>query len=177
MGPDAVNGVKSMDEIFKRRSIRKYLDRPVEEEKTEKLLRAAMQAPTSGNQRPWEFLVVRDKEALMQLSLTSPFSMAVAKAPLAIVMLGNRDLFRYPEDWEKDLGAATQNLLLEAVSLDLGAVWIGVAPLTECMDNVRSVCALPANIDPFAIVSVGYPVEEKPPIDRFEPGRVHYEKY
>lgn len=166
-----------MDEIFKRRSIRKYTDKPVEEEKIELLLRAAMQAPTSGNQRPWEFLVVKDKEALRELSLTSPFSMAVAKAPLAIIMLGNRDLFRYPEDWEKDLGAATQNMLLEAVSLKLGAVWIGVAPLPECMDHVREACALPPNIDPFAIVAVGYPLEDKPPIDRFEADRIHYEKY
>ena len=166
-----------MDEIFRRRSIRKYKDRPVEEEKIEKLLRAAMQAPTSGNQRPWEFLVVRNREALVQLSLTSDFSMAVAKAPLAIVMLGNKDLLKYPEDWEKDLAAATQNLLLEAVSLGLGAVWLGVAPLTDCMENVRLTCSLPQNIDPFAIVAVGYPLEEKQPIDRFEADRIHYESY
>jgi nitroreductase len=166
-----------MDAIFKRRSIRKYKEQPVEKEKVEKLLRAAMQAPTSGNQRPWEFLVVENKESLEKLSHTSPYSMMVAKAPIAIIMLGNKDLFQYPEDWEKDLGAATQNLLLEAVELDLGAVWIGVAPLLECMNNVREVCALPPNIDPFAIVAVGYPLEDKEPIDRFEQSRIHYEKY
>ncbi len=166
-----------MNAIFKRRSIRKYKDQPVEKEKVEQLLRAAMQAPTSGNQRPWEFLVVENRESLKKLSLTSKYSMMVAKAPIAIIMLGNKDLFQYPEDWEKDLGAATQNLLLEAVDLGLGAVWIGVAPLIDCMENVRAVCELPSNIDPFAIVAVGYPLEEKEPIDRFEQSRIHYEKY
>lgn len=166
-----------MDAIFKRRSIRKYKDQPVEKEKIELLLRAAMQAPTSGNQRPWEFLVVENKDSLKRLSLTSKYSMMVAKAPIAIIMLGNKDLFQYPEDWEKDLAAATQNLLLEAVDLGLGAVWIGVAPLLDCMENVRSVCALPSNIDPFAIVAVGYSLEDKEPIDRFEQSRIHYEKY
>ena len=166
-----------MDAIFKRRSIRKYKDQPVEKEKIERLLRAAMQAPTSGNQRPWEFLVVENKDSLRQLSLASPYSMMVAKAPLAIVMLGNRNLFQYPEDWEKDLAAATQNLLLEGVDLDLGAVWIGIAPLADCMEKVSLVCALPENIEPFAIVAIGYPLEVKEPIDRFEPNRIHYEKY
>jgi nitroreductase len=166
-----------MDAIFKRRSIRKYKDQPVEKEKVELLLRAAMQAPTSGNQRPWEFVVVENKDSLKKLSLTSKYSMMVAKAPIAIIMLGNKDLFQYPEDWEKDLGAATENLLLEAVELGLGAVWIGVAPLIDCMENVRAVCELPSNIDPFAIVAVGYPLEEKEPIDRFEQSRIHYEKY
>jgi nitroreductase len=166
-----------MDAIFKRRSVRKYTEKPVEKEKIEKLLRAAMQAPTSGNQRPWEFLVVENKETLRQLSLTNPYSKLIANAPLAIVMLGNADFIKYPEHWEQDLAAATQNLLLEAVELSLGAVWVGVAPLPDDMAHIKSIFNFPDNIKPFAVVAIGYPDEEKKPVDRFEENRIHYENY
>lgn len=83
-----------MDVIFKRRSIRRYKDQAVEDEKIEKLLRAAMQAPSAVNQQPWEFIVVRDKSILNKLAGLSPYSKMVADAPLAIVVLGNEERMR-----------------------------------------------------------------------------------
>ncbi|WDC85340.1 nitroreductase family protein [Caloramator sp. mosi_1] len=166
-----------MEVIFKRRSIRRYQDKEVEKEKIEKLLRAAMQAPSAGNQRPWEFIVVKDKAILEKLSSVSPYSKMIAKANLAIVLLCNKKYMKYPEYWQQDIAAATQNLLLEAVYLGLGAVWLGIAPLKERMEYVKGIFNLPENIDVFSIVPVGYPLEENKFVDRYEENRVKFDRY
>mgnify|MGYP000185424315 CR=1 FL=1 len=168
-----------MDVIFNRRSIRRYKEQPVEEEKIDKLLRAAMQAPSAVNQQPWEFIVVRDKNTLNKLAGISPYSKMIADAPLAIVVLGNDDRMRLQHHWQQDLAAATQNILLEAVYLGLGAVWLGVAPAEDRMDYIRNIFGLSKKLKPFCVIPVGYPAEgqENKFIDRFDPTRVHYDKY
>lgn len=167
-----------MDAIFKRRSVRTYQERPVEPEKIERMLRAAMQAPSAGNQQDSEFLVIQKRSALELLSAMSPYSKLIAKAPLAIVILGNTGRMKFPENWEQDLGAAAENLLLEAAELGLGAVWLGVHPLRERIDAIRNQFALPENFRPFAVVAAGYPIEKDANrrIDRWNPERVHYEE-
>lgn len=166
-----------MNTIFQRRSIRKYENKSVEKEKIEKILKAAMQAPSAGNQQPWEFLVIENKETLKKLSLMSHHSKMTADAPLAIVLLINKEGLKYPKNVEQDMGAATENLLLQVVELGLGAVWLGVAPSQEKMDYIKSMFHLPENIEAFAIVPIGYPAEEKGFIDRFHKNKVHYENY
>lgn len=166
-----------MNSIFLRRSIRNYLDKPIENEKVEQLLKAAMQAPSAGNQQPWEFIVVRDKELLMKLSLTSRYAGPANGAPVAIVVLGNKHNLKYPEYLQQDLAAATQNLLLQAVELELGAVWLGVAPEEDRMKYIADLFNLPETILPFAIVPVGYPETENKYIDRYNQTKVHYGKY
>ena len=166
-----------MNEIFNRASVRVFKDAPVEKEKIEMLLKAAMQAPSAGNQRPWEFIVVEDKKTLEQLSETDPYAKFVAKVPAAIVALGNTDEMRFPEHWEQDLGAACENILLEAVSQDLDAVWLGVAPLKERMDHITKVFDLPDNIRPYAIIPFGYAKRPYEVEERYDAGRVHFEKY
>jgi nitroreductase len=166
-----------MNAIFQRRSVRSYLDKPVEPEKIETLLRAAMQAPSAGNQQASEFLVVQDAAALRQLSRMSPYAGLLARAPLAIVLLGNTERMKFPENWEQDLGAAAENLLLEAAELGLGAVWLGVHPLRERVDAVKAQFSLPEKMKPFAVVAVGYPKAENANyfVDRWNADRVHYE--
>lgn len=166
-----------MNEIFNRASVRVFKDAPVEKEKIEMLLKAAMQAPSAGNQRPWEFIVVEDKNTLEQLSETDPYAKFVAKVPAAIVALGNTNEMRFPEHWEQDLGAACENILLEAVSQELGAVWLGVAPLKERMDHIKKVFDLPDNIRPYAILPFGYAKRPYEVEDRYDEARVHFEKY
>jgi len=168
-----------MEAIFNRRSVRKYADQPVEGEKVEKILRAAMQAPSAGNQQPWEFLVVQDKESLAKLAKMSPYAGPIAKAPLAIIMLGNSDGMMFPESWEHDMGAAAENALLEAVALGLGGVWLGVLPFEERMDHIRGQFSLPEKVTPFAVLAVGYPDKEDANhfVDRYKEERVHYEAY
>jgi len=165
-----------MESILIRRSVRAYLEKKVEPEKIEKLLRAAMQAPSAGNQQESEFLVVQDPAALAQLSAMSPYSGMVAQAPLAIVLLGNTERMKFPENWEQDLGAAAENLLLEAVDQGLGAVWLGVHPLKERIEAVRSQFSLPENLRPFAVIAAGYPKKENANYfaDRWDADRIHY---
>lgn len=168
-----------MEEIFTRRSIRRFEDRPVEKAVLDKLLRAAMQAPSAGNQRPWEFLVIEDKTLLEKLSHMSPYAGPCARAPMAIVLLANLGQLNFPECWQQDMGAATENLLLEAVHLGLGAVWMGTAPEENRETYVRDLFGLPEQVRPFALIALGYPAEGTGNhfTDRYEEKRVHHETY
>lgn len=166
-----------MNEIFTRRSIRTFEERKVEKEKIDTLIRAIMQAPSAGNQQPWEVLVVENKEMLKKLSLMSPYSKMIEKAAVAFVLLGNEKAMRFPENWEQDMSAATQNLLLQAVELELGAVWLGVAPLKDRMSYIKEILDLPGHIKPFSVVPMGYSKEENKFVDRFDEAKVHYESY
>ena len=161
-----------MKEIFSRVSVRRYEDRPVEEEKLERLLRAAMAAPSAGNQQPWEFTVVRERALLDRLAGASPYAKPLLGAPAGIAVLGRAQGLRFPEYAVQDLSACTQNLLLEAEHLGLGAVWMGIAPLAERMRAVAEILGLGAEVWAFALVAVGYPLEKPAPHDRFDESRV-----
>lgn len=167
-----------MKEIFNRRSIRKFKDQAVEPEKIDRLLRAAMQAPSAANQQPWEFIVVTEKETLRKLSEVSPYSKPVAGSAVTFLLLADRNALKVPTAWEQDMGAAAENLLLEATHLGLGGVWFGVATAASVADNVRTLFDLPDGIKPFALISVGYPDGQKNEfIDRYKAEKVHYEKW
>jgi nitroreductase len=159
-----------------RRSVRKYKDILISDEKVEALLRAAMQAPSAGNQQPWEFFVVKNPLLLEGLSQVSPFAGLIASAPLVIVLLCNKERLKKPAMWQQDMAAATENLLLEAVEQDLGAVWIGIAPLEDRMAHVSRTLDLREPVVPFSIVAVGVPCEVHANhyVDRFEPSRITY---
>ena len=162
-----------MNSIFHRVSIRKYTDVPVEEEKIEKILRAAFAAPSAQNQQPWEFYVVTKKEIIEELSGVSAYSGCLARAPLAIVPCFYTHS-KVPHYAQIDLSAATENILLEADDLGLGAVWLGIAPVEERMIKVRDILSIPEELTPFCIVAVGYPAESRDQKDRFKPERVHF---
>jgi nitroreductase len=167
-----------MREIFNRRSIRKYENRPVEKEKIDKLLHAAMQAPSSLNQQPWEFIVVENKDALNKLSLAMPHSKPVAGSAVTLVLLANSNNFKFPDDWQQDMSAAAQNILLEAVHLGLGAVWLGISSVDSAVNYVKDMYSLPDDIKPFALMAIGYPDGQKNEfVDRYNTKKVHYEKW
>ena len=167
-----------MNEIFTRRSVRTFSPQPVEPEKAEKLLRAAMQAPSARNQQPWEFILVTEPALLARLGGIHPFSAPAGQAPLVIVALGNRDYMRSPAIWTHDMGAACENILLEAVSLGLGAVWMAVEPDPVRVQALRDIFTLPEHVCPFAMIAAGYPAQPTPPQeDRFHPERIHYNGY
>ncbi len=165
--------------IFNRRSVRTYLDKPIEEHKIKQLLAAAMQAPSANNQQPWDFIVLRERKNIDHLADYSPYALALRRAPLAIVVMTDTRRITLPGMWQQDLGAATQNILLEAVNQDLGAVWLGVEGMGNLPDNVSAIFNLPNYVKPFAVISIGYPANENANryIDRFEPSRIHWEKY
>lgn len=166
-----------MEEIFARVSVRDFLDRRVEPEKVEMLMRAGMAAPSARNQQCWEFVVVSDRGTVERLSHVSAYAHPAAGAPMVIAVLGNANSMPSPLHWEQDLGAATENILLEAVHLGLGAVWLGIAPVKERMDSVGDILELPAYVRPYALIAVGYPKKSPAAHDRYDPEKVHWEKY
>ncbi|MFK4784748.1 nitroreductase family protein [Fusobacterium sp. MFO224] len=167
-----------MEAIFNRRSVRKYKDKPVEKEKVIKLLKAAMQAPSAGNQQPWEFIVVQEKDNLKELSKVSSFAKFVEDAAVAIVLLSDEERLKYPENWQQDMGAAAENILLEATDLGLGGVWLGVAPFEDREEHLKDMFLLNDNLRPYCVIALGYPVEGlgNKFIDRYDEKRVHFEK-
>ena len=163
-----------MNEIFTRVSIRNFEDRPVEPEKLTQLLKAAMQAPSAGNQQPWEFYVVTDKEKIKALSEISPYAACAKNAPAVIVPCYRTNGVRWDETVLLDLSCATENLLLEAVTHGLGAVWLCAAPFRDRMAKAEAVLGDPAGLHVFALVPVGCPAESRAQQDRFDESRIHY---
>jgi nitroreductase len=162
-----------MNSIFHRISVRKYQAKDVEQEKIEKLLRAAMAAPSACNQQPWEFYVVTNQDVIKALSEASPYANCAAEAPVIFVPCF-RSVGIAPEYFNIDLSAAVENLLLEADAQELGAVWMGISPDAGRMEAVRKVLGIPSGLNPFALVPCGYPAEERSQEDRYEENRVHY---
>ena len=164
-----------MNAIFRRVSIRKYKEQEVEQEKIERMLRAAMAAPSACNQQPWEYYVVTNKNKIEALSKTSPYTGCAKHAPLVFVACYRKEEgIIAPSYQEIDLSASVENLLLEADELGLGAVWMGIAPGIERMEAVRKVLDLPERLNAFALIPCGYPAESRPQQDRYEEKRVHY---
>ena len=162
-----------MNNVFTRVSIRRYQDRPVEKEKTEAILRAAMQAPSAANQQPWEFYVVTSREKLEALSKVHPYAGMTKNAPAAIVSVYRKDC-RIPAYAQIDLSIAMENLWLETDAQGLGGVWLGIAPIEERMKAVEEILDLPDTVRAFAVFPYGYPAEERKQQDRFDESRIHY---
>ena len=165
-----------MESIFHRISIRKFEDKPVEEEKVEKLLKAAMQAPSAGNQQPWEYYVVKNKEVIQQLAKTSQFAGCAANAPVVIVAVYRKEGIMFPGMAQIDSAIALENMWLEADYLGLGGVFLAIAPVPDRMEGVRKVLNLPENLEPFALFQVGYPAEDRARVSRYDASRVHVVK-
>jgi len=161
-----------MEEIFARRSVRKYKDIPVSEELVEKLLMAGMAAPSAGNEKPWYFIVINDRELLLKITEIHPYADMLKECAVAIVVCGDITLERYKGYWVQDCSAATQNMLIEAVHLGLGAVWLGVYPIEERVKKIQNLIGLPENVIPLSIVSVGYPLEKPEKKNRFDKNRI-----
>jgi nitroreductase len=163
--------------IMTRTSVRSYLDKPVEDSKIDSLLHAAMAAPTAMNTQPWHFVVIKDRATLDKIAEVTPNARMAAEAPLAIVVCGNMtnehaDVVRM--FWAQDLSAATENLLLQAHAMGLGAVWTGTYPDQQRCDAVSSLLSLSDNLIPLCTVVIGYPKGEQTPKDKWNPDNVTY---
>ncbi|MFW9924250.1 MAG: nitroreductase family protein [Candidatus Thorarchaeota archaeon] len=163
-----------IDGILSRRSIRKYTKDLVSEEDIKELLRAAMQAPSAGNQQPWYFIVINDRKILDTIPKFHPYAKMLLEAPVAILVCGEVTTEKYCGYWVQDCSAATQNLLLAAHSKGLGAVWLGIYPLQERIDGFKKLMNLPTNIYPLALIALGYPAEVKESVDRFNIDKIKY---
>lgn len=169
--------MEALEAILTRRSVRKYGEEPVGDESVTTLLRAAMAAPSAGNQQPWHFIVVRDRALLEGIAAFHPYGAMTREAPLAIVVCADLELEQRPGFWVQDCAAATQNLLLAAHALGLGAVWLGIHPRPERIEATRALFGLPHQVIPLAIVPIGHPAESPAPVDRYNPRRVHFDRW
>ena len=163
----------AFDAILSRRSIRNYTEQPVSDELTNELLKAAMSAPSAGNEQPWHFVIINQREILDEIPNLHPYSQMLKQAPLAILVCGDATLEKYKGYWVQDCSAATENILLAAQAKGLGAVWLGVYPLEDRIAGLRKLLNIPDHVTPLALVSIGYPAEQKPRSNRFDASRIH----
>lgn len=165
--------MEAMEAILTRRSVRSYTDAPVPDSVVKALLEAAMSAPSAGNQQPWQFICVTDRDMLSAITRVHPYSAMLKQAPLAIVVCGDLSRERIRGYWVQDCSAATQNLLIAARAQGLGAVWLGVHPLEDRVTGLRKLFGMPESIVPLAVVSIGYPTIAQGMADRYDGRRIH----
>ena len=179
-GVDATQAV--LDNIAARTSVRAYTSEPVPDEMVETLLRAAMAAPSAMNRQPWEFVVVNDRAVLDSLAGKLRYAKMLVQAPLAVVvcaetMITHRDGSQSENGlWEHDASAATQNILLAAKALGLGAVWTAAVD-EERSTAVKEALNIPGSVMPLCVIPIGFPAEDPEPKDKWKPEKIHYNKW
>ncbi len=169
--------METLEAIFTRRSIRNFKNKEISEEQITKLLQAAMYAPSARNTQPWHFIVVTDRKKLDEIPKLHPYADMCYETTLAIMICGDLSIEKLEGYIALNCAAATQNLLLAAHALGLGAVWLGVYPRKERMEKLSKFFGLPNNILPISLVAIGYPDEINPQPERFKPERIHYNSW
>lgn len=170
-----------IDNIMTRTSIRAYTSDPVPADVVETLLRAGMAAPSAMNGQPWEFVVINDRDSLDKLAGSLRYARMLKGAPLAIAVCGHSTFtdrdgnVRENKFWVDDCSAATENILLAAHALGLGAVW--TAARDDRADVVREALGIPEEINPLCVIVLGYPAENPQPKDKWKPEKVHWNRY
>lgn len=164
-----------LENILDRRSIRRYTSEPVTDDEIRAILECAMQAPSAMDARPWQFVVVDDRDTLNTLSDNHPYAKMLREAPMCICVCGVQGQIK--DYYQQDCAAATMNILIAARELGLASCWMGVAPREERMAAVRRVLGIPENVMPFNLIALGHPAEERPRPDRWDPGRIHKNRW
>lgn len=159
-----------LDIIFSRRSIRHYSGEPVADSDIQSLLQAGMAAPSASNRKPWHFIAVTDRQVLQELARDHPYGRMLATAAAGIAVCGDPALSDW---WVQDCSAATENILIAAAGLGLGAVWLGCHGRPEREQAVRDVLGIPSRIGVLSLISIGHPAEEKGTRTQYDPDRVH----
>ena len=169
--------METLEAIYTRRSIRKFSAEPVKETDLEKILKAAMCAPSANHETPWHFIVVKDRKLLEEIPKISRWAQMASQAALAIIVCGDRNLETGKGYWPLDCSAATQNILLAAHSLGYGAVWTAVYPDDEKIGLVSKLFNIPKNVIPLCIVPIGRPDQKPAAAERYDESRVHADRW
>jgi nitroreductase len=162
-----------MEKILSRKSVRQFKAKHVPRDMINDILRAAMSAPSAGNERPWHFIVLTDRALLDEIPKFHPYAAMVKQAGVAVLVCGDTALEKHKGCWVLDCAAATENMLLAVHAKGLGAVWCGVYPNDERVLGFRNLLNVPDHIVPFSLIPIGFPAEEKKAGDRFDGARVH----
>lgn len=168
----------AINNIMSRTSIRQYTNEPVSKSDIETMLRAGMAAPTAVNKQPWHFIVVTDKAKLKELS--GGRGGMLEKCAVAIVVCGDMEKAmpgKAQEYWIQDCSAATENILLAANALGLGAVWTGAHPMADRVSSISKALKLPETIVPLCTIVIGHPAEQPKPKDKWKPENVSYNEF
>lgn len=173
-------GNSTIDNIMTRTSVRSYSDKKVEKETIDTLLQAAMAAPSAGNKQPWRFVVIADKNILTSISENFQTMTMARNASVAVIMCGDMSA-TFDGDgrdyWIEDVSASSENLLLAAHAMGLGAVWCGIYPVQARVSQFSEMLHLPENIIPMACICIGYPLGENKPKDKWKPEYIHYNSW
>ena len=167
-----------LENIFSRKSVRSFTDEPVKKEALDTLVRAAMAAPTGRDMRPWKFVVVENREMMDSLAQELPYAKMLTQAQAAIVVCGDMSVTGADGNpscnWTFDCSAATENLLLAAEAMGLGAVWTGVHPYEDRVAAVKAALGLPEHIIPLNMIPIGHPKGNPQPKDKYNADNIHY---
>jgi len=166
----------AMEALLTRRSIRAYTAEPVTDATVDELLKAATAAPTAAEE-PWHFIVVRDRETLRAVKTFHRHAHMLEQAQVGIVVCGDPTWGTLRGRWPLDCAAATENMLIAANALGLGACWVGIYPVQERIDGLKKLLNIPDPVIPLCMVSVGWPAEKKKPPDRFRRDRIHHNSW
>lgn len=168
-----------LENIHARKSVRQFTDEPVSQEHIETMLKAAMAAPTAVNYQPWRFVVITERARLDAMAEVLPYAKMLKQAPLAIVVCGETTWFEGRENtyWQQDCSAATQNILLAAEALGLGAVWTGVYPNMDLARPLAEFLGLPGTVQPLCCIPIGHHDGTTQPKDKWKPENIHYGKW
>lgn len=172
-------GNASIENIMTRASVRTYTAELVDSADVITLLKAGMAAPTAMNRQPWVFVVITDAARRAAMAAELPYCKMAATAPLLIAVCGDKAKFieDAPEYWVQDCSAATENILLAAHAIGLGAVWTGVYPVQDRVEMVSKALGLPEGIIPLNIICIGHPDSDNPAKDKWDPAKVHYNMF
>lgn len=169
-----------LDNIAQRKSVRSFTDETVSKDQLEKIVRAGMAAPSAINKQPWAFIVLTDKTMMNALAEKLPNAKMLSQAAAAIVVCGDMDKAIEGDArdfWIQDTSAATENILLAAEAMGLGAVWTGAYPNMEKVGIIRDMLKLPETIIPLNVIPIGHPSGDNQPKDKWIPSNIHWDKW
>lgn len=169
-----------IDNIFSRKSVRAYTDQKVTRTQLDTLARVGMAAPTGMGREPWMFVLIDDRAILDSLAAELPNAAYLSRSTAAIAVCGNTEkamMDVHENYWIQDCAAASENILLAAESMGLGAVWTGVWPRADRLESVNRILELPENIIPLNIIIIGYPAGENQPKDKFKPENIRWNNF
>jgi nitroreductase len=165
--------------ILNRKSVRTYINKPINKKDLELILKSAMAAPSGADTRPWEFIAIQDKNMLQKLADNLKYGKMLKNAGAAIAICGipEKSVFEGDKYWICDCSAAAENILLAVESMGLGAVWASCYPNKERIRNAKRVLNLPKNVEPLCVISIGYPLKKQKPKNKFDSKKIHWNKW